>query len=69
EEVDEWRKKDPIPRFERYLRSVGVLEDEKIEETREQMKSEVMDQAKEAEEADAPDPSTVANHVYADLEV
>jgi 2-oxoisovalerate dehydrogenase E1 component alpha subunit len=27
EEVEEWRKKDPIPRFEEYLRSVDVIDD------------------------------------------
>jgi len=69
EEVEEWRKKDPITRFESYLKSAGVLNDEEIEATRDKAKAEVMDQAKEAEQADPPDPLTATRHVYADLEV
>jgi 2-oxoisovalerate dehydrogenase E1 component alpha subunit len=69
EEVEEWKKKDPIPRFEGYLKSVDVLDDAKIEEMREQVKADVAEGAKEAEEADFPDPATAAKHVYADMEV
>lgn len=69
EEVDEWRKKDPIPRFESYLRSVGLLDDGKVESLREEARSEVAEGAKGAEEAAFPDPLTAARHVYADLEV
>src|ERR687889_2737368 len=32
EEVDGWRKKDPISRFERYLEEAGLLDEEKKEE-------------------------------------
>ncbi len=69
EEVQEWREKDPIPRFERYLRSVDVLDDAKVTELQEQTKTEVAEGAKDAEGADFPDPMTAAQHVYADLEV
>ncbi|MGH2787579.1 MAG: thiamine pyrophosphate-dependent dehydrogenase E1 component subunit alpha [Actinomycetota bacterium] len=69
EEVDEARRNDPIPRFEEYMRSVEVIDDEVIAEMREQVKSEVAEGAKQAEEADSPDPSTASRHVYADLEV
>jgi 2-oxoisovalerate dehydrogenase E1 component alpha subunit len=69
DEVDEARKKDPIPRFEEYLKSVEILDEVKINETRERVKEEVADGAKQAEEADFPDPSSATKHVYADLEV
>ncbi len=69
EEVEEWKAKDPIPRFEKYLSSVDILDDKKIEEMREQAKAEVADGAKQAEEADFPDVSTATKHVYANLEV
>ena len=69
EEVDEAKAKDPIPRFERYLASVDILDDKKIEEIREQAKSQVAEDAKEAEAADFPDPIDAAKHVYANLEV
>jgi 2-oxoisovalerate dehydrogenase E1 component alpha subunit len=69
EEVQEWRKKDPIPRFEEYLKSVDVLDDSKIEELKEEAKTEVAEGAKAAEQADFPDPQTAAQHVYADIDV
>jgi 2-oxoisovalerate dehydrogenase E1 component alpha subunit len=69
EEVEEWKRKDPIPRFESYLKSHGILDDKKIESLREETKSEVSRGAKEAEEADFPDPLTAMKNVYGDLEV
>ncbi|MGH2819916.1 MAG: thiamine pyrophosphate-dependent dehydrogenase E1 component subunit alpha, partial [Actinomycetota bacterium] len=51
DEVDEWRAKDPIPRFEDYLSSVEVLDEAKIEEMREQAKGEVAEGVKAADEA------------------
>jgi 2-oxoisovalerate dehydrogenase E1 component alpha subunit len=69
EEVEEWKRKDPIPRFELYLKSHGILDDKKVESLREETKSEVSRGAKEAEEADFPDPLTAMKNVYGDLEV
>jgi 2-oxoisovalerate dehydrogenase E1 component alpha subunit len=69
EEVEEARRNDPIPRFESYLKSVGILDDAAIERLRAEAKEEVARGAKEAEEADPPDPASAAKHVYADLEV
>jgi 2-oxoisovalerate dehydrogenase E1 component alpha subunit len=69
EEVEEAKKNDPIPRFEKYLRSVDVLDDAKIEEMRAQAKEDVAKGAAEAQEADFPDPVDAAKHVYGDLEV
>ncbi|MGH2735777.1 MAG: thiamine pyrophosphate-dependent dehydrogenase E1 component subunit alpha, partial [Actinomycetota bacterium] len=34
EEVEEWRKKDPIPRFEDYLKSVEALDESGVEQAR-----------------------------------
>jgi 2-oxoisovalerate dehydrogenase E1 component alpha subunit len=69
EEVDEARAKDPIPRFEKYLRSVDVLDDKTVEEITDNAKTQIAEDAKEAEAADFPDPIDAAKHVYADLEV
>jgi 2-oxoisovalerate dehydrogenase E1 component alpha subunit len=69
EEVDEQRKKDPIPNFEKYLKSVDIVDDNGINELREKTKADVAQGAKEAEEADWPDPSTAVKNVYGDLEV
>ena len=69
EEVDQARVKDPIPRFEKYLRSVDVLDDKKVEEITENARTQVAEDSREAEAADFPDPIDAAKHVYADLEV
>ncbi|MEA2517210.1 MAG: 2-oxoisovalerate dehydrogenase component alpha subunit [Actinomycetota bacterium] len=69
EEVDEARAKDPIPRFEKYLRSVDILDDKQVAEITENAKTQVAEDSKEAEAADFPDPIDAAKHVYADLEV
>jgi 2-oxoisovalerate dehydrogenase E1 component alpha subunit len=66
EEVEKARERDPIPRFEEYLRSVDILDDGAIEETRTRLKSEVVAGAEAAESADWPDPDSAAKHVYAD---
>ncbi|CAN5512109.1 3-methyl-2-oxobutanoate dehydrogenase subunit alpha [soil metagenome] len=69
DEVERWRKKDPILNFEKYLRAVDVLDDSNIEEMRQEAKTEVAEGVKAAEEADWPDPSTAATGVYGDIEV
>ncbi|MDQ4142324.1 MAG: thiamine pyrophosphate-dependent dehydrogenase E1 component subunit alpha [Actinomycetota bacterium] len=69
DEVEEWRKKDPIPKFEDYLKSVDLIDDAKIKQMREEAKQDVVDGAKQAEAADFPDPSDAGKHVYADIEV
>src|SRR5918998_3642517 len=40
EEVEEWKKKDPINRFETYLQSVEVADGKKIEEIQEQARTD-----------------------------
>ena len=69
EEVEEWKKKDPINRFQDYLKSVDLIDDKQIESLREETKAEADAGAKEAEEADFPDVSTAAQNVYGNLEV
>jgi 2-oxoisovalerate dehydrogenase E1 component alpha subunit len=69
EEVEEWRAKDPIPRFENYLKSVEILDDGRIAEIRDETQAEVAQGAAEAQEADFPDPLDAMRNVYADSEV
>jgi 2-oxoisovalerate dehydrogenase E1 component alpha subunit len=69
EEVEEWKRKDPIPRFETYLREVDVIDDARIDEMRAQAKDEVSQGSREAEQADFPDVSTAGKGVYGDMEV
>jgi TPP-dependent pyruvate/acetoin dehydrogenase alpha subunit len=41
EEVREWEKRDPITRFEKYLRDKGILDDRKNQTVEEQVKTEI----------------------------
>jgi 2-oxoisovalerate dehydrogenase E1 component alpha subunit len=66
EEVEEWRKKDPIPRFESYLREAEVMTEERISELRETAKQDVAAGVAAALDADFPDPSDSLNNVYGD---
>jgi 2-oxoisovalerate dehydrogenase E1 component alpha subunit len=69
DEVDEWRKKDPVLKFEEYLKGVGIVDPEKIDEMREAAKVDVAEGVKAAQDADFPDPATAGRHVYADAGV
>ncbi len=69
EEVEQWRRKDPIGRFERYLRSVGIVDDAHIEELRAVAREAVVQGAKEAQAAEFPDPASALDNVYADTEL
>jgi 2-oxoisovalerate dehydrogenase E1 component alpha subunit len=66
EEVEEWRKKDPIPRFEAYLRDAEVMGDQEMSEHKERAKQDIADGVAAALEADFPDPSSALAHVYGD---
>jgi 2-oxoisovalerate dehydrogenase E1 component alpha subunit len=67
EEVEQWRKKDPITVFERYLMSVDVLDDARVTELREGAKAEVAEGVRVAEQAPFPEPESAERHVYADI--
>jgi 2-oxoisovalerate dehydrogenase E1 component alpha subunit len=69
EEVEEWRKKDPITAFERYLKTLDVLDEAEAEDMRERAKAEVTEGVQRAEEAPFPEPQTASRNVYADVEV
>lgn len=69
EEVEEWKRKDPIPRFEEYLRSVDLADDKRIEEIKERSRTDVAEGVKQADEAEFPDVATASKYVFADLEV
>ena len=65
EEIEAWRLKDPLLRFERYLGEIGVLDDEGREETEGRIKAEVAEASRSAEEAPPPEPEDALGPVYA----
>ncbi len=69
EEVKEWEKKDPIPRFEKYLKAKGVMTDEDFAGLREEIRDELKRAWKETEakirEFEAGSPDVIFDHIYA----
>ena len=66
EEVDEAKRKDPILQFGDYLKSHGILDDEKVESIRVELKAEVDRQVEEAWNAPDADPASALKHVFAE---
>ncbi len=63
EEVEEWRRKDPIPGLRRYLVENRLLDAAAEERIDEEAAALIMDAADSAE--NAPDPTDALSHVYA----
>lgn len=69
EEVERWNKRDPLPRFEKYLTDKGLLSDEK----RSQIESDVLEEIQaaidraEKQMETMGDPIDMFNYAYADM--
>jgi pyruvate dehydrogenase E1 component alpha subunit len=69
EEVEEWKKRDPIERFQKYLKIKGLLTDKKIEEVESEIKVEIQAAVDHAEELmkKYSDPLHMFEHAYAEM--
>ena len=65
EEVAVWRQKDPIPRYQHYLREAGVLTDPVEAAITERVTAQVDDATEYAEQAPDPSPDDLFPHVFA----
>jgi 2-oxoisovalerate dehydrogenase E1 component alpha subunit len=66
EEVAEHKHRDPIDRFTEYLISHGLLDHERMQAMRDEVKAEVETAIAAAWDAPDPDPATVLRHVFAE---
>ena len=66
DEVEQWKRKDPIPRLEKFLRNTGRLNDEKIASIQESVEDEVAEAIKAAESEPRPEPSEMFSNVFAE---
>ncbi len=64
---DEWRAKDPIKRFEKFLIREGLLDDEAIEAVASEAEAEMSAAAKAAEAKPGPTLDSMFDDVYAEL--
>lgn len=65
QELDAWKEKDPIPRFEKKLIDLGVLSSQEIEEIKASIKDQIAEAERFAEESPYPDPSELTQDLYA----
>jgi pyruvate dehydrogenase E1 component alpha subunit len=66
EEVQEYWKKDPIPRFREEIISRKIAMKDELEAIDEEIKKEMVDAVTFAMESSEPDPETSMDYIYAD---
>jgi len=64
--VEPWRSKDPLVRYERFLRQAGLLDDAAVERTAQEASEAVRLAAEAAEKQPPPLPETIFEDAYAD---
>lgn len=67
EEVEEWAKKDPIPRFEKYLIENNIANEEELKAVQNNIDQEIEDAVKFAEASKEPEEKTAVEDVYTDI--
>jgi len=65
EEIEEWKKKDPIPRFRKKLIEMGVLTQKDADKIEQEILKEIDKAVKFAEESPLPKPEETLEDVYA----
>jgi pyruvate dehydrogenase E1 component alpha subunit len=64
EEIERWRKKDPVKRFEGYLIRNSILKEEDIDKINRQIEEEVRKAHQSAKEDPYPNPKEVMKYVF-----
>lgn len=67
EEQEAWLKKDPIPRFEAFLKENNVMNEKELAACGEQVKDEIKEAIQFAEESPDPDVASVVQDIYSDI--
>jgi len=64
EELEMWKKKDPINRYKVVLEDQEILDEEAFEELRDKVKAKIDEALQFAQDSPDPDPSEVTTDVY-----
>jgi TPP-dependent pyruvate/acetoin dehydrogenase alpha subunit len=67
EQIEHWKKRDPIPRFEKFLEAAGLLDAKRAELLRQEVADEVATAARAAEKVGPPGLETIFSDVYAEI--
>lgn len=70
DEVEKWEKRDPLPRFQNYLKDKGLLTEEDIEALEEEVKEEIQQAVDAAEKRmkELDDEAlSMFDHIYAEM--
>jgi pyruvate dehydrogenase E1 component alpha subunit len=66
EEVERWKRKDPVERFERFLLETGRIDEERIDALEAEHRERVADAIEAAEDGADPDPDAIFKHAFAE---
>ncbi len=66
EEVEYWRKRDPIDRFEEYLKDKGIADEEWFKKKKEEAEEKVSDAVDKSEEVEEPAISDIFEYHYSE---
>ena len=66
DEVQAWMERDPIPRYEDYLREKGLLDDESLAEIQDRVRQEIEEAIDFAEASARPEPEAYLSEVFAE---
>jgi len=69
EEVEEWKKKDPIDTFPRRLIEANLLTPQELESMKESIKKEIQEAVEYANQSSYPEPEDYLEQVYEEKEV
>ncbi len=66
-EVDEWKKKDPIPRLEGFLLETGRLDEEGVQAIQDEVEEAVAEAIDDAESETRPEPGEMFEYTFAEM--
>ncbi|MCK8827068.1 thiamine pyrophosphate-dependent dehydrogenase E1 component subunit alpha [Natroniella acetigena] len=64
EELEEWKKKDPIKKFSSFLLDEEIITEKEFKQIKDKIKEKVEEATKFAQESAEPSPDDVTNNVY-----